>query len=90
MGYCARGERQGVPVGGGWACSGPWGDLRGVEFVLVHLSEGRDGCVQIAQGKLQEHDGRGRMGASHVLSVCIWLEVCDLRVYLSTQQQQQH
>ena len=51
----------------------------GAESVLVHLSEGRDGYVQIAQGKLQEHDGDGTNGESHVVvSACIYLEVHDL------------
>lgn len=38
------------------------GGLHRPEFVLVHLPQGRDGYVQIAQGKLQEHEGMRRMG----------------------------
>lgn len=56
----------GARVGGRLARSGPWAAhemaCAGQSSSLVHLPEGRDGYVQIAQGKLQEHDGRGRMG----------------------------
>lgn len=53
------------------------GGPRRAEFILVHFPEGRDGYVQIAQGKLQEHDELGRTGKDIVVSACVYLEVRD-------------
>lgn len=47
---------------------------------------GRDGYVQVAQGKLQEHDGRGRMEqARYCQSVdCVYFEVrCQLTIIVT-------
>lgn len=52
----------------GWARTEP-------EFLLVHCPRGRDGYVQVAQGKLQEHAGTRRTGKDSVVSACVYLEV---------------
>lgn len=71
----------------GWCPKGgPFGGLHRAESVLVHLAGGRDGCVQVAQGKLQEHDGRGRTEqVRYCQSVYTYFEVrCQLTIIVTS------
>lgn len=60
-----------------WWAKGALAGTHRAEFVLVHSPGGWDGYVQLAQGKLQEHDGTRRMGKGIVLFAWVYLEVRD-------------